>query len=1454
MVNAISESSKSNKIQNQLFRFSKKSLLVITLMIAICFGNVTNSNAQTLVWQDNFDSTINGNAWTYDFGDGCDRSLCGWGNSELEYYTSRPDNVRIENGNLVIEAKKETFVNSAFTSGRIKTEGRMHFKYGILEARIKVPDNKNGLWPALWTLGTVGGVWPNIGEIDILEMGAQAAIQANVVNKRVSGATHWENSGAQGDTVSTYDNPIDLNNDYHIYKMVWNSTTITMYIDNVLYFNFNIGNYTVNSREEFHNPHFLLMNVAVGGIYPGIFAANGITAPLPGKMLVDYVKLYQNPGDELYVGADHAACGNVGVYTETTPISDSIQLGKDAVLNYWNNLTNITSPAPIPYEGSQVLAVHANAGNWFGMGLVNKYVNLSNYGSGYLHFAFKSSYAGQFKMGITTGHGQTWINFAAGVEKYGLLRDGKWHIVNIPMTDFNNPSQGMNIDLWSVKGAFMFAGDPAGANADFYFDDMYFFGCVLTNPKPTVSITSPSNNTVFIDPLSVNISVDASVLKDTIHQVALYNGNTWLGTDSIAPYTFTINNPAFGIDTLTAIATTLKGASTTSSPIVIFISPSGNTLPTVQITSPTNNSNFLTPASIFIAANANDSDGTITSVSFYHDSVLIGSSNNSPYSITWAGATAGNYTLTAIATDNNGATTTSNVINLLVANPIKPTIQITSPLNGSNFVPPATIVIKANAADSNGVISKVDFYNGTNLLSTVTTSPYNYTWSNVANGTYTLTAVATDNDGNTTTSSPVTITVKPVACTGIASNGDFQYEVYSSGGKVYYTFHPLAPILGSSGAIIYVKTGIGGGTYPGYTMTQVGTNFTYSASIATGTLTSFYFSYNVPSGGQRNSSADPQTYTAGTVCVAGAPTVSITAPADAASFIAPASITISANAASVGDSIVSVGFYSGTTLIGTSTQRPYSYNWTGVPVGSYALTAVATNSSNISTTSTVVRIVVNAPNTDGYCGFAFTNDYEYKAETKNGIVTFTFHPLGAIVGSAYSLIYIRVGSSGGYGGYNMTASGGDFIFTTPYTSGTVLSFYFTYQVPSGGEHNSSANPHNYTVGTNCTGITASTPNVVITSPIANQVFTEPATVTINATATDSTGTITKVLFYNGATLLGVDSVAPYSFTWPNVAAGNYVVTAKAFNNSGLFTVSSVVNVVVGIDNSMGYCGTLANGDYSYRFESKNGKVKFIFHPLTPIQGCGYVFIYVKEGLVGGYPGYAMTAVGNDFTFSKAIADSTPLSVYFTYQVPSGGERNSSATPHSSKAGAVCTSTLPITLISYTTSRLENGNIAINWTTSNEINNAFYLVEKSADGIHFNQLNKVVASSSNSNQHEYVVIDSKPFEGNNYYRLIQMDISGQAHYYEIKLVNVSSSNTSITVFPIPLKGSDCYIDFHKTSKTPRTIVVTNVAGKIILQGKYVQQGNIIRIHFDNKPTAGIYFLKTDDGTIQKLMVD
>ena len=252
------------------FHFWKKKCFVI-LIFAYCF----RGDAQTwnLVWSDEFDSaSINTANWTYNIGGG------GWGNNELEYYTNRTENAQINNGNLLIIAKQESYSGSNYTSARLTTQGLQSFTYGKIEARIKLPVGK-GMWPAFWMLGNnIGQVsWPECGEIDIMENINGAPT--------IYGTMHWYNNG---DVQYGGNTPCDLTQ-YHVYAVEWNSTSIIWSLDGNQYCTGNIAN-NINNTGAFHLPFYIILNLAVGGNWPGNPNAS---TQFPDTMFVDYVRVYE---------------------------------------------------------------------------------------------------------------------------------------------------------------------------------------------------------------------------------------------------------------------------------------------------------------------------------------------------------------------------------------------------------------------------------------------------------------------------------------------------------------------------------------------------------------------------------------------------------------------------------------------------------------------------------------------------------------------------------------------------------------------------------------------------------------------------------------------------------------------------------------------------------------------------------------------------------------------------------------------------------------------------------------------------------------------------------------------------------------------------------------------------------------------------------------------------------
>lgn len=238
----------------------------------------------TLSWADEFNgTTLDAAAWSAETGDGCP-GLCGWGNNELQYYTTPPNNLFFQDGKMIIEAKKETYGGKNYTSTRIKTQGKKFFKFGRVDIRAILPKGM-GIWPALWLLpqNNTFGNWPTSGEIDMMEhKGGEAS--------RVLGTLHYGPGPGSTYISRNYTLPSGtFNDEFHVFSLVWEQDVIKWYVDNNLYSTINkadIGGNTWPFNESF----FFLINLAVGGNFPGQPDANTY---FPSFFIVDYVRIYQ---------------------------------------------------------------------------------------------------------------------------------------------------------------------------------------------------------------------------------------------------------------------------------------------------------------------------------------------------------------------------------------------------------------------------------------------------------------------------------------------------------------------------------------------------------------------------------------------------------------------------------------------------------------------------------------------------------------------------------------------------------------------------------------------------------------------------------------------------------------------------------------------------------------------------------------------------------------------------------------------------------------------------------------------------------------------------------------------------------------------------------------------------------------------------------------------------------
>lgn len=270
----------------------QKNFACVCAVLAVVLASTGIARAGwNLVWSDEFDSsTINTNTWRFDTG-----NSRGWGNRELEYYTSRPENAFVSNGVLHIVALREPYNGFQFTSARIKSSGHFFKKYGRFEFRAKLPAGK-GYWPALWMMpeDRVYGGWPASGEIDVMEnRGSNTTMVLGTIHFGGPPRGHDQSHGPH----FNFDNGDSVTN-FHVYAVEWATNSIRWYVDDRLYethtnwwSSSNRTNGAVRNPypAPFDQPFYVIMNLAIGGNFGG---NPDETTAFPGEMQVDYVRVY----------------------------------------------------------------------------------------------------------------------------------------------------------------------------------------------------------------------------------------------------------------------------------------------------------------------------------------------------------------------------------------------------------------------------------------------------------------------------------------------------------------------------------------------------------------------------------------------------------------------------------------------------------------------------------------------------------------------------------------------------------------------------------------------------------------------------------------------------------------------------------------------------------------------------------------------------------------------------------------------------------------------------------------------------------------------------------------------------------------------------------------------------------------------------------------------------------
>ncbi|MFZ6745257.1 Ig-like domain-containing protein [Undibacterium sp. JH2W] len=590
---------------------------------------------------------------------------------------------------------------------------------------------------------------------------------------------------------------------------------------------------------------------------------------------------------------------------------------------------------------------------------------------------------------------------------------------------------------------------------------------------------------------------------------------------------------------------------------------------------------------------------------------------------------------------------------------VVPTVSLTAPTANARYASPAAITLTANASNTGDTISKVDFYQGATLLGTATTAPYTYTWSNAPTGSYSLTAKATNSHNEVKTSTAVAVVVNngpTVSLTAPVANS-------SVAGKATITI--TANATDADGTVSKVEF------YNGATLLGSSTTSPYSynwVNVIPGT-------YSITAKATDNLSGTT-TSSPVSITVTNPITVNVTAPANNASVTVGTPIAITATAADSKGTISKVEFYNGTTLLGSSTTAPYSYNWANAVVGTYSLTAKVTDSQSLTQTSTPVTVQVKAAVTPPTVSQTPALNQTTQTAPANG--TFVA-PAGislaatatAVAGSTIAKVEFYQGATLiGTATAPTTANGSN--YSVNWTNVTANSYNVTAKATD--NNNATATTAPVTVNV----INNNAPTVSLTASPQNA--TAPATIILNATATDSDGTIAKVEFLNGTNSIATVTQAPYKTNWENVAQGSYNLTAKATDNLGASTTSAVVPVAVTANTPKMYdihadhlntprVITDATGTEVWRWDSapfgetvaneqpQNNATKFTFNQRFPGQyydqetGLHYNYFRDYDPQMGRYVQSDLIGLGGGInTFAYVGANPNYLSDFFGLEV------------------------------------------------------------------------------------------------------------------------------------------------------------------------------------------------------------
>ena len=640
---------------------------------------------------------------------------------------------------------------------------------------------------------------------------------------------------------------------------------------------------------------------------------------------------------------------------------------------------------------------------------------------------------------------------------------------------------------------------------------------------PTIALSAPLDGANYTAPATIALAASVTSNGHTITKVQFYNGATLLGESTSAPYSWSWSNVGAGSWPLSAVLVYDSGSTLTSAVANVTVA---NPPPTVVLTAPSDGAMYTAPASINLSVSATSNGHSISKVQFYNGATLLGETSSAPYSWAWSGVGAGSYVLSAVLVYDSGSTLSSSSANVTVTSP-SPTIALTAPVGGTGYSAPATVNLAASVISNGHSITKVQFYNGATLLGEDTAAPYTWTWSSVAVGSYSPNAVLVYDSGSTLASSSASITVTNPLPT-IALTAPIDGSGYTAPATI-----GLAATVTANGHIITKVQFYNGATLLG---SDSSSPYSYSwKNVVAG-------NYSVTARVVYDSGSTITSTLANVAVTNLAPTLALTGPLNGAGYLAPATINLAASVTANGNTITKVQFFNGAALLGEDTASPYSWTWSNVNAGSYALSAVVVYGSSSTLASSIANVTVTNP----LPVIALT----VPADGANYTAPATIGLSAGVTANGHSITKVQfyngatlLGESASYP-YNWTWTG---VNAGSYSLGAVLVYDAGNILASSLANVVVSNPP---------------PNIALTAPLDSASYMAPATINLAASATANGHLITKVQFYNGGALLGETSSAPYSFGWNSVAAGSYGLTAVLVYDSGTTLASLAANVTV----------------------------------------------------------------------------------------------------------------------------------------------------------------------------------------------------------------------------------------------------------------------------------------------------